>query len=638
MPASRRPRRRLTSVAFALLISALGLAISTPAPAGTNADARILIHLLNTTTNDACTRALIVGAAALTCSITGPTQVGSGERYLAYEVTSPDPITSVEWTITGDGLITAGEHTTPVQVWAGSVGAFQLTATVRTGPTNLLSVCSLTVTVLAWGNNCSIEGPTYVAVQDQAVTYTVIPPAGQLTGVTWSIRDFGTIISDPHANPVIVRPDSAGGYTLTAIIETDASPLRSLCYVEVTVIDTEVLSCHIEGPESVTEGIPQINYFVHTTGNVTALEWAISGDAILTSGGTGHGARVQVGDPGAFQLTVTLHGPAGAVESCSKTVTVNPIACAIAGSGSVVAGATGLVYTTGVALVGATYAWQIAGDGTLVGDANGAGVVVNAGAAGAFDLSVTITRNGTPHACARTVTVLYGGGLHSQSNAKILVHLAPTTTGDACGARGAPNCGEISTVGRLAPTSYFAYLLVVDGNSAAGMAGLDCGIEYDATSQSGVDILNWSLCAPSEWPSSGPFGPWPASGSGNRIRWDAATQCQRTVPTGNNASDGVVATAGYFYCAAYSSDRLAVVPRPGSGQAMVMDCGGSASVIGGIGHPAGNLPQLGFAGFSADGSVAGYNPCGVAAVLVRPTTWGSIKAMYGTPPAKGTTP
>jgi hypothetical protein len=106
---------------------------------------------------------------------------------------------------------------------------------------------------------------------------------------------------------------------------------------------------------------------------------------------------------------------------------------------------------------------------------------------------------------------------------------------------------------------------VAQGDAVSGVGGLQCGITYDPAAHAGVDVFNWTLCASLEFPSSGPNGAWPAAGSGNLITWDGAFRCQRTQPDGS----GVVAAAGYFYCAAYSTDRLELIPRPVDGQAKV---------------------------------------------------------------------
>ncbi len=165
----------------------------------------------------------------------------------------------------------------------------------------------------------------------------------------------------------------------------------------------------------------------------------------------------------------------------------------------------------------------------------------------------------------------------------------------------------------------------MDGNAAAGIGGVQCGIDYNPAAGAGVDIFSWTLCGSLEFPSGGTNGPWPAAGSGNLITWDTA-HCQRTEPGGSGA--GVSAAAGYFYLSAYSPDVLQIIPRPVDGQAKVADCNASEDLIGGTGFPPGVSSHLGSARFTASGQIPGYNPCGIP-VNVQPTTWSHIKGLYG---------
>lgn len=195
----------------------------------------------------------------------------------------------------------------------------------------------------------------------------------------------------------------------------------------------------------------------------------------------------------------------------------------------------------------------------------------------------------------------------ANANAKIQLHLATTTTKNACAAGRIPPCFSMVTNGSLYPTIYFAYLLVADGNATAGVGGLQCGITYPGGtgggSNSPINVYSWSLCATLEFPSTS----WPAPGGGNLITWDTASKCQRLEPGG--AGTGVVAAAGYFYLAAYGEGTLAVIPRPVDGKAKVADCASNEDLIAGVGFPGSVASHLGSAKFSAGGNIHGANPC-----------------------------
>lgn len=474
--------------------------------------------------------------------------------------------------------------------------------------------------------DCGITGADSLNALSTGNIYSAPNAPGGATFL-WAVTGNATIAGSATGSSVSITAGTGGSCTI--YVNVTAGGNSALCSKVATIRQPVTPECTIAGPDSASEGNPDVIFSVSATGPYNSVSWSISGNATITSGLTAPTVHVQTSDIGTFELTATLHGPGATPHSCSKTVPVVPFNCFIAGPDPVLRGSTGLEYSTGPARIGATYLWQISGNGSLAGSATGPSVLVNAGLTGAFTLTVTITRNGQAHTCTETIAIQAGsGGPGSQANAKILLHLATPTTKNQCGSRGNPTCSAVRTGGALYPTNYFAYLLVVDGNAQAGVGGLQCGIAYDAPPNSGVDVFGWSLCASLEFNSNGPNGPWPSAGSGNLITWETNTLCQRFEPGGPGV--GVTANAGYFYCAAYTPGILHVIPRPVDGQAKVADCSAYESLIGGVGFPGGTASHLGAVYFSASGNISGYNPCG-AVYPVRITSWSSIKAMYGPP-------
>jgi len=180
------------------------------------------------------------------------------------------------------------------------------------------------------------------------------------------------------------------------------------------------------------------------------------------------------------------------------------------------------------------------------------------------------------------------------ADAKILLHLlAPTTKGACSRAAASPACESMVTAGDLYPVSYFAYVVVVDADSTQGVAGAQFGIEYNGTTQAGIDVHSWTNCANLEFAESG----WPASSTGTLITWDTSTNCQMAQPSG----PGVKAIAGYFYCTAYSADELQLIPRPSDSVAKIASCSTLEDTI--------SVAALGSCAFSVEGASEGYNPC-----------------------------
>ena len=177
-----------------------------------------------------------------------------------------------------------------------------------------------------------------------------------------------------------------------------------------------------------------------------------------------------------------------------------------------------------------------------------------------------------------------------------------------------PACSDnVRVTGELS-LPYYAYLCVLKGDRAGGVAGIQFAIDYDPAPQSGVDVWSWVKCTDLEFPQSG----FPASGLRNVITWDFTRNCQDYEPA---AGEGVTAVGGYFYLTAYSNDRLSVIPvgLPNIPDVLVTDCGAAETHI--------DADQLGHVGFSDDGSVTGNLPC--VEITIEDKTWGGIKQSLG---------
>jgi hypothetical protein len=235
---------------------------------------------------------------------------------------------------------------------------------------------------------------------------------------------------------------------------------------------------------------------------------------------------------------------------------------------------------------------------------------------------------------AGVATVALSTGAHAgpNANAKIMLHSLALTTKNICTRTVAPNtnvpldCGGY-TAGvsnqSLAPAYHFVYLLVVNGSTIDGVAGVQCGVDFDGVEFSGVDVFTWTLCATLEFVSTG----WPQDGGGNLITWDATNRCQLTPP----GPVGSVGVAGFFYMGAYSNDVMTVTPRPVDGFAKVASCGSVEDIPFG-GAPTDNeTPGDTFLGSVVFGSGIGINPCGrERPVPVAEATWSGVKTLIKT--------
>lgn len=200
-----------------------------------------------------------------------------------------------------------------------------------------------------------------------------------------------------------------------------------------------------------------------------------------------------------------------------------------------------------------------------------------------------------------TVAAAHAG---ENSSAKILLHIGPVTSKNACVA--VPADCRSAVVSAPAGSAYNVYVCVGNGSDSVGVAGLQFGISYNGAGFQGVDIFSWSKCTDLEFAMAG----WPSSNTGNLMTWAANSNCQ--------AGPGTVA-AGYFYMAVYTPDRLSLTPRPNDGAAKVADCNAVEDDL------TTQAPSaLGYADFDTG---LGYNPC-QNIVPVENTTWGGVKSLF----------
>lgn len=206
--------------------------------------------------------------------------------------------------------------------------------------------------------------------------------------------------------------------------------------------------------------------------------------------------------------------------------------------------------------------------------------------------------------------------------ASIALHVGAYTQKNVCTAAGPLTNGTMA-FDNIAPFgNYSVYLLVCNGSDRdlenpsalrTGVAGFQCGIDYNGAVGAGVDVFGWTLCANQEFAQPG----WPASGTGNTITWAPATDCQ-DVNSEPYVPGTVIAIGGVFAVEVLSPDFMSVIPRPVDGKAKVADCNAAEDDI------TFNTPsQLGIAGFG----LPGYNPCGLP-TPVQNSTWGGIKKAY----------
>jgi hypothetical protein len=214
-----------------------------------------------------------------------------------------------------------------------------------------------------------------------------------------------------------------------------------------------------------------------------------------------------------------------------------------------------------------------------------------------------------------------GGPVPPPPPAGVLLHVSNTVAGNICTSQpGDPTQVVTAAPARADGTArYYVYLLALPvlAGTQRGLSGMEVGIDIqNAGPGAGLRIWSFTTCGYGQTPTQG----WPGDDTGNTITW-ATTDCRR---------DELV-NGGFFYLTAYSPAVLAVSGHPATARVMVADCEGTEVVLDRE-VPMDRMGWVSFGGAAsgpdADGCNPGLESC-EQPVPVRPTTWGAIKAMYG---------
>jgi hypothetical protein len=174
-----------------------------------------------------------------------------------------------------------------------------------------------------------------------------------------------------------------------------------------------------------------------------------------------------------------------------------------------------------------------------------------------------------------------------------------------------PGCSDpnVRVTGEL-DTPYYAYVCAFRADRS-GVAGIDFGFDYDIGALPGME---WESCSDLEFPVPG----FPGPGTGILVTWASTTNCQDYEPV---IGEGVSAIAGYLYLIAYAPTTLEIQARNvgAATTAQIVNCDVQTTEL--------DTRQLGWLGFSNDGSEEGSLPC--LQQTVEDETWGGIKRTLG---------
>ena len=342
-----------------------------------------------TTCSAAATQFAVTINASPTPVITGSASVCAGATGSVYSVTNVVGNTYA-WSVVG-GTITAGTGTNSITVTWGAAGP----GTVDVTETITATTCSAAATQFAVTINPVptpvITGSASVCAGATGSVYSVTDVVGNT--YAWTVVG-GTITAGTGTNSITVTWGAAGPATVD-VTETVTAGGCSAAATQFAVTINASPTPVITGSASVCTGTTGSVYSVtNVIGNTYA--WTVVGGTITAGTGT-NSITVTWGaaGPGTVDVTETITAGGCSTAATQFAVTINPVPTpVITGSASVCVGATGSVYSV-TDVAGHSYAWTLAGGGSITAGTGTHSITVTWGPAGPGTVNVTETETAT---------------------------------------------------------------------------------------------------------------------------------------------------------------------------------------------------------------------------------------------------
>lgn len=305
---------------------------------------------------------------------------GSSYTLLGSEATVTNE-TSVLWTLSGGGTITAGTETTLTPTFvpaAGQTGTVTLTLTAYANVTcgaasNAVATKTITivpnpdVNIPANGIICQGESLTITAAEAIATDYASL--------VWTSSNGLGTFApSNTAATTYTPDPTQTGIVTLTlTAIALDGSCINDSADLTLTINPAVVVDAGI--PTTICEDETYVVSGASILNGSGVFNWSITGPATITTG-TENSLTPQIvpnaGASGVVTLTLEASGPASCPAPISDTVTItiNPLPIVDAGAPVEACEGVSEILLSGSGTNGTNYSWTHTGAGTIIATSN----------------------------------------------------------------------------------------------------------------------------------------------------------------------------------------------------------------------------------------------------------------------------
>jgi hypothetical protein len=346
--------------------------------------------------------------------ISGPTTM-CDNAVATFSTANNAPNNTYNWTITGNGTITAGVNTASATVLAGALagGNFTITVTETVSATTcsktVSQVVSLAATPVPTITRVTAGGTVGGACVNQTITYGNSDATTGTFGYLWTVSGNGAISGANNGATVAINWTTTGTGTVTLSKWHAATQCTTTVAQNVTVVNPPAPA--ITGATNVCGNSTQTYSTTNNAGNT--YSWSLGNATILSGSGTS-ALTVKWNNPapGATNSTTMTVVETNTASGCSNSASVvvttryQPIAQTIAGTTQACtfdAVNNPATYAYSVANnAGAVYNWTISG-GTLTsgqGTNNVAVVWTNVGTQ-----SISVTESDATALCSVTSTL-----------------------------------------------------------------------------------------------------------------------------------------------------------------------------------------------------------------------------------------
>ena len=346
--------------------------------------------------------------------ISGPTTM-CDNAVATFSTANNAPNNTYNWTIAGNGTITAGANTASATVLAGALagGTFTITVTETVSATTcsktVNQVVSLIATPVPTITRVTAGGTVGGACVNQTITYGNSDATTGTFGYLWTVSGNGAISGANNGATVAINWTTTGTGTVTLSKWHDATQCTTTVAQNVTVVNPPAPA--ITGATNVCGNSTQTYSTTNNAGNT--YSWSLGNATILSGSGTS-ALTVKWNNPapGATNSTTMTVVETNTASGCSNSASVvvttryQPIAQTIAGTTQACtfdAVNNPATYAYSVANnAGAVYNWTISG-GTLTsgqGTNNVAVVWTNVGTQ-----SISVTESDATALCSVTSTL-----------------------------------------------------------------------------------------------------------------------------------------------------------------------------------------------------------------------------------------